>query len=319
MALVAFAAVAVAGFPQQPAQPVIGIITHPVDQCGPPPPGPTTYDQCVESFYARWLEAAGVRVVAIPYNATADTQKWFLDRVNGVLFQGGGLGGQRLADYVVMVERVLNYALDRNGQGDHFVVWGTCQGFQVLAAAAARNVSVIQGPYAGMYPLMMPVNFTLAQPSSRMLGDAACPSNVREAMLTKNSTLNWHHSIIEPASFTKYPSLGSTFTPLTSNIVAEGTQEFISAYEAPAAEVYAVQFHPERPPYEFSNDGIGHTADDIAISEYLARFIASRLKLNNHSFDSPAQAEANRLARWPLVDRGWGVRSYYVSVGDPVQ
>jgi gamma-glutamyl hydrolase len=306
----------VSALPTQPADPVIGIITHPIDQCDPGPNA--TYDQCIESYYVRWLEASGVRVVAIPFNATQEVQEWFLNRVNGVLFQGGGLSGERIVKYIVMVTRILRYALERNANGDPFVVWGTCQGFQVLSAAAAGTADVIQGPYHGMYPRMMNINFTLAQPSSRLLGDANVPHDVRETLLTRNSTLNWHHEIITPQSFAQYPNLSTIFTPLSTDIVPGTNQEFISAFESPHAEVYAVQFHPERPPYEFSQDIITHELTTIAVSQYLADFIASRLRLNNHTFDSADQFERNRLGKWPLLDEGWGTRTYYIMTGDPV-
>jgi gamma-glutamyl hydrolase len=308
-----------AASPKQPADPVLGIITHPIEQCNNPPNGTGPYDQCVESYYARWLEDAGIRIVAIPFNASWETQMWWLQRVNGVLFQGGGVSNAQLGPYIEATTRIIKYAIDGKAKGDPLVVWGTCMGFQILAAAAAGSTDVIQCGYPNMYPAMLPVNFTLAQPSSRLLGDASAPHDVRETMLSKNSTLNWHDCIVTPDSFAQYSNLSAIFTPLTTNIVPQQTQEFVSAFESPVAEIYATQFHPERPPYEFSNDGIGHTLGDLSISQYLADFIVSRLRMNNHSFDSADQFERNRLGKWPLVDQGYGTRTYYIEKGDPVK
>jgi gamma-glutamyl hydrolase len=314
-------AVACAAFPQQPQNPVIGIITHEVAMggCGTGPTSGGPYDQCIESYYARWLEDAGIRVVPIPYNATGDEQEWWLSRVNGVLFQGGGRTAAQIeGPYLEMVQGTLKYALKSTSAGNPFVVWGTCQGFQVIAAAIANNVSAIEGPYQGMYPAMLPVNFTGNQPRSRLFGLAGAPSDVLAAMLNQNSTLNWHHEIVKPETFA-HPAFAD-FRILATNVVpTDPSVTFITAYESTVAEIYAVQFHPERPPFEFSDDRITHSVGAISVSQYLANFIASRLKLNNNTFDTPQQAEDNSLARWPLVDQGWGQRTYFIHRGAPVQ
>ncbi len=43
------------------------------------------------SYYVRWIEASGARVVAIPWDVTPDRLQWYASRVNAVLFPGGGL------------------------------------------------------------------------------------------------------------------------------------------------------------------------------------------------------------------------------------
>jgi gamma-glutamyl hydrolase len=82
-----------------PAEPVIGILTFPSDV-----PNLTTFPTSrlslwakqsghngsyVDSAYVRWLEMAGARVVAIPYDATDAEVRRVFARVNGVLFTGG--------------------------------------------------------------------------------------------------------------------------------------------------------------------------------------------------------------------------------------
>ena len=301
--------------PQQPANPIIGIYTDPLaDGCGSPPPG-VEATACVESFYVRWLQASGIRVVPFPWNATEPEMLWLAKRVNGVLFPGGGIGGELMTEYFAGVQRLFNRAVEWNRNGDPFFLWGTCMGFQVLCAAAAGgDLGVIEGGYPGMEPLMMPLDFTAEAPNSRMFGDATCPSEIRKILKGSNSTLNWHQAIVKPSMFTSHPKLGEHFEPLSTNVPPFNTSTtFVSAVEGKnGLNVFAAQFHAERPPYEFSNGGIGHTWEDIAVSQYLANFIASRLKLNNHSFASAAEAEAYRIDQYPLQDQGWGHRTYWV-------
>lgn len=314
--LLAWCAVAVcshvaSAYPTQPADPVIGIVMHPATACPPPPAGvhPTG---CLESFYVDWLEAAGIRVVAVPWNATVERHMWFAERLNGIVFPGGGMGGAALEKYFERAQTLFNQTLKWNAAGDPFFLWGTCMGFQVLCSCAANTLDAITGPFPGMEPLMMALNFTSAQPSSKLLGNATTPQHILETLATKPSTLNWHQDIVSPSVWSTHPRMNELLTPLATNTVPSGEAVFVSAVESPVANIFATQFHPERPPYEFSNDAIGHTAGDVAVSQYLANFIASRLRMNNHTFASPQEAEANRIARFPCVDHGWGHKTYYV-------
>ena len=43
------------------------------------------------SYYVRWVEATGARVIVIPWDVTPDQLQWYATRVNAVLFPGGGL------------------------------------------------------------------------------------------------------------------------------------------------------------------------------------------------------------------------------------
>ena len=314
LAVVAVAAATAAHAQLLPTPPVIGIFTNGNSWAGSPtPPAGIKTNSWVESYYVRWLEAAGVRVIPFPWNATEARQLHLARRVNGILFPGGGLDGPELDDYVTKVRRVLGWATEWAARGDPFFVWGTCQGFQVLAAAAGHNASLIEGPYHGMYPLMMPLNFTAAQQHSRMFGVATTPLAVLRALRTRPTTLNWHHEIINVKSFAANAALRSTFTPLSVNNVPGTDTVFVSSYEARGgANVFATQFHPERPPYSFSNIKVGHDAAAISVSQYLSDFVAARLRLNKHAFATPAELEAMVVENFPVQYVGWGSEVFWV-------
>ena len=154
----------VSAVPQQPANPVIGIFTNADVECPPPPPGVAAGTSCVPSYNVRLLEAAGVRVVPFPWNATKEKRLWLAKRVNGVLFPGGGITGKRTNDeYFNNMQEIFDWAIEWNKQGDPFMLWGTCMGFQYINACAARSRDIITWPFPGMEPLMMPLNFTAAR------------------------------------------------------------------------------------------------------------------------------------------------------------
>lgn len=302
--------------PQQPTDPIIAVVTTPLSDCfgmSAPPAGLSPYpSHCVESLYPRWLESAGIRVVALRWNASSAERRALLGQVNGVLLPGGALGGQEFDWYVSNQTEVFNYAMERNAKGDPFFMWGTCQGFQVISVIAAKDTSILKCIYHGMEPLMMPLNFTANQPTSRLFGPlATSPENIVRILRAKNSTLNWHSCGISPTDYRNNLNLQSTMDILSTNVDPTGLP-FVSAVEVKKANIYAVQFHAERPPLEFSNDKIGHSDDDILVSMYLSRFIARFLRYNNHSFPSALVAEAHMVENYPLQNLGWGESLYWL-------
>ena len=300
-------------FPSQPANPILAVVTTPLVDClafatSPPGLNPTS---CVESYYLRWLEASAVRIVPLPWNATSEQRLSILQGVNGVLFPGGSLGGLAFDEYVSNSTEVFNYAVQRNLQGDPFFLWGTCQGFQVLAVIAAKNTSILKCGYHGTDPSMLPLKFTSYQPDSKLFGSST-PSDILSILMTKNSTLNYHSCGVSPADFAANTLLTETFTTISTNVDINGLP-FVSSYESPKYNFFAVQFHAERILYEFSNDIIGHSESDVKVSLYLSNFIAQWLKKNNHSFPNPAAVDGMLLENYPIQNLGYGSLVYWIS------
>jgi len=310
----------VRAYPEQPANPVVGILSSPLEECPPVPQhlrrqdGSSPYNACVFSYAVRLLEAQGVRAIVFPWNASYEQQLELASKVNGVWLPGGGLWGRVYTEYLHAIERLYSIARDMNARGDRFVLWGTCWGFEMLSiAAAGGNQSIMTYPIPGMEPLMMSVNFTTAQPASRMLGNATTPADVLDAMAHKKATLNWHKQALLVDSYEGNEELRGRFVALATTRDPSGKYNFVAAVEdRDGGAIYGTQFHPERPPFEFANDHIGHSPSDIAVSQFYAEFIASQLRLNNHTFSTPEEAESLRVAQWPLKDIGWGIRTYFV-------
>ena len=321
-ALAAFVVVSVvvscSAYPTQPANPIIAIVTTPLVDClgwATPPPNLNYSGGCLESYYVRWLEAAGIRAVPLIWNATWETKLPLLQSVNGVLFPGGSLGGEAFTEYVNNATEIFNYAVSRNHVNDPFFLWGTCQGFQVLGVIAAQTQDVLKCVYHGVDPLMLSLNFTSYQPQSVMFGArATSPENIVAILKTQNSTLNWHSCGINPADFIAHnATMGKIFSVISTNSDLRGLP-FISSYEGAAngLNFFATQFHPERVLFEFSNDLIGHTPNDIRVSTYLSMFISSRLRMNNHSFPTALDANAATVENYPIINLGWGSEVYWI-------
>ena len=210
----------------------------------------------------------------------------------------------------VMLWHDTSIAMSKSGQ--NLVLWGTCQGFQVLCAAAARNLSVIEENVVhGLYPLMLPLNLTEASASSRMLGTTSTSSEVLKVLAERATTLNWHHDAVRPPSWESHPSMSEIIVTAT-NCDASGV-EFVSLIEHKTAPIFASQFHPERPPYEFKNSLIGHSADVMIASQYFANFIAAQARMSKNRFDGgDTEIEAHSVHNYALKNNGFGDALYWL-------
>lgn len=267
----------------------------------------------IRSYYVRWIEASGSRVVVIPWDVTPDQLQWYASRVNAVLFPGGGLeDGPTMSAYFSNVILWHDTSIEMSKRGQHLVLWGTCQGFQVLCAAAARNLSVIEENVVhGLYPKMLALNLTKASTFSRMLGTTSTSPEVLKILASNASTLNWHHDAVRLPSWKLHPSMSELVVTAT-NCDPSGV-EFVSAIEHTTAPIFAAQFHPERPPYEFKNSLIGHSADVMVASQFFANFIATQARMSSNTFDGgDSEIEAHSVHNFALVNSGYGDALYWL-------
>eukprot|EP00744_Colponema_vietnamica_P016937 GILI01023783.1.p1 GENE.GILI01023783.1~~GILI01023783.1.p1 ORF type:complete len:343 (-),score=54.16 GILI01023783.1:142-1170(-) len=300
--------------PQQTANPVIAMVASPMADCNYPapdlqPPANFNATGCITDVYLRWLEAEGIRVVPMSAAWPDQQKKELLDQVNGVMFLGGGLTGSDLEGFVADVSYIFDYAVQNPG----FFLWGTCQGFQVITLLLMdSDFSAMTCDYVGMYPSMLPLDFTPYQTNSVMLGLEAEKLGLVFDLETKNSTLNWHHCGITPDNF---KPTAANARLISTNVDTVG-KPFISAFEIVdgGMNIFAVQFHPERPQYQFTHDIITHDRATLDLSLYYSRLIYDRLQLNNHTFATQTEVNKLQLENFPHVVTGWGLGYYWINV-----
>jgi gamma-glutamyl hydrolase len=300
------AAVAAAGAPARvppPPQindsPTIGILSVPLATPGSPCStlieGRSGYRagapaSCFSAFYSRWLQAAGARPVLLPFDANATFLDALLDRVNGVLFTGGGLEDLAFdTPYMVAAAHVLGVVAAKNAAGVFFPLHGTCQGMQVLSLLAAQNQSVLVEGVYDAENLSLPLTLVApGGPASRLV--SSMPPDVRATLTAANSTLNLHHDGVPPAAYAENPAFSSFFTLVSTNVDRAG-RPFISTLEGAALPVTATQWHPERNGNEFrAGMGIDHSAAAVAAMAWLGSYFVGDARRNAQAFDPVADA-----------------------------
>ncbi len=95
-----------------------------------------------------FMRLGGLYPVFIPYNVTDQDLYQLLDQINGVYFTGGDLDlydetTGKLHPYTITSQKILDYAIQHNDQGDYFPIMGTCQGLELLHILVANDTKAL--------------------------------------------------------------------------------------------------------------------------------------------------------------------------------
>lgn len=152
---------------------------------------------------------------------------------------------------------------------------------QTLSVLVARDPAVLQHGFTGVDPLMMPLNVTSVAKSSRLFSSFS--EQVQTWLETEPVTTNLHHDGVPPINFEDNDNLKSIFNVLSTNTDATG-RDFVSTMEGKTIPIYGVQWHPERPQFEWSKvdpstgkDPINHDMHAIITNQAFANFFTSEV------------------------------------------
>ena len=219
------------------ASPVIGVLALPVIGGGcvtlvegdAPPIGATS---CFHSLYVKWLEAAGARVVPLPFDLSSVEFEAKLASLNGALITGGETDIKTLSSpYMKAAGRLYQHALQAHAAGEVWPLWGTCMGMQVLSILGAADPFVLLSNAYDSEGLILPLTLAPAAASSALLCDSCLPAAALRTLTTTNATVNLHHDGVMPAAFAPGTTLGGAFSVLSTNVDAKG-KPFASSIEA---------------------------------------------------------------------------------------
>lgn len=183
------------------------------------------------------------------------------------------------------------------------------EGFALDTALDAWNVS-------------LPLEYTPDAAQSRLF--RGMDPALFAAAGVESLTMNNHHKGCSPAHFAGDARLASAFTVLSTNHDRVG-QPFVSTIEGRGGlPVWATQYHPEKPVFEWgivpdpatgqalAYEAINHSPNAQALSRYLAEFFVARARRSGHGFPGAAEEDAALIYNHAAVASGPGfVQSYY--------
>lgn len=261
----------------------------------------------IAASYVKYLESGGARVVPIRINRSEEEYNEIFHSINGLLLPGGDVDLEK-SEFSRAARIFYNLALKANDVGDFFPIWGTCQGFQQLTVLTAKkNVLTLTDTSA----VALPLTFTPEAQSSRLL--RTFPKDLLQSLAQENITANFHFWSLSKQNYSRNTKLKRFYKVLSTN--TDGKTEFISTMEAYHYPLYAVQWHPEKSPFEWiDKPGMVHTSSAVKASFYTALFFVSEAMKSHHRFSCAAEEERALIYNFSPVYGGSSaifVQNYY--------
>eukprot|EP00998_Keelungia_sp_KM082_P005935 NODE_2217_length_1110_cov_78.310275_g2199_i0.p1 GENE.NODE_2217_length_1110_cov_78.310275_g2199_i0~~NODE_2217_length_1110_cov_78.310275_g2199_i0.p1 ORF type:complete len:322 (+),score=44.51 NODE_2217_length_1110_cov_78.310275_g2199_i0:103-1068(+) len=245
--------------------------------------------------YFKFAEGAGGRAAPIVFDIPQADLQSLHAQVNAVLFPGGGSDLSEGSTYREFTTAIYNLTVAAAAKGEWVPLWGTCLGMQALAVIASNRFDILS--HCDSENVSLPLEFNqdcLGNNTARCrLFGADAPSNIMQlfADTTKEIAFNNHHDCVATADFLNDPVLSTQFTLLATSKDRNG-KSFVAAFESKTMPIYATQFHPEKPIYEWTpSEVIPHTVDAIDANSYTARFLNLEARKNDRAFKSTAEAQ----------------------------
>lgn len=245
------------------------------------------------SSYVKWIESAGAQVFPILLNQNDAYYEHVFNQTNGLLLPGGDnlLDPAKNTPMMVAAKKLYKLAIEANDRGDYYPIWGTCLGLELLSVLTAnRNVlencsavdEALTMEFVSRGNLFAPTSYANL---STLSSDYAAV--IIEALKTRNLTYNFHRKCLTDAGLKK-AGLADFYRPLAYSTDKNGIR-FIAIFEAIRYPFFGVQFHPEKPAFEFVNKfeqlNIPHSRESIAVSRYFADFFVQHAQQSGHRFD----------------------------------
>lgn len=112
-------------------QPVIGVVSQPIDDSFPDDPRFEGYSTYIMAAYVDFLQGSGARVVPLILGEDWDVTLDKINRLDGILFPGGD------GDYIEFGRSMYKEVKSMNDQGHFYPLWGICLGFENMAIWAS--------------------------------------------------------------------------------------------------------------------------------------------------------------------------------------
>lgn len=254
-------------------KPLIGILTQPCSTC----PG-RSY---VAAGYVKFIEMAGARAVPIRFYASDAELYRLFKSVNGLIFPGGLTWLWLDAPYVITARKLFNWAVQANDAGDVFPIHGTCLGHQllhILVSNVSRNDLLVDTDSVS-HPSIL--EWTDSTDTSKLFGNLPADLKAKLQDPSYNLAIQNHMYGIPPAHYDKWPILKEWFDVLTVTKDRNGT-EYSSTVEAKKYPFIGTQWHPEKPPFEFSMEEIPHNVDTIRVSQHISNYFIEQARRSSH-------------------------------------
>lgn len=274
--------------------PVIGIVSRENFIPGHETDG----DNYIAASYAKWLESAGARSIAIFANTTEEEVDIIFQQINGLLMPGGNSAGPQAE------RRLYQLAKEANENGDTFPIVGICWGFQSFLLFERDMLRIDSEDVIPIHmfdaeDLIVPLEFTQYGATQSAIFDPEM-----QELFSKPIAYNHHTGGVLAEPFKADPAINDMFEITSINHDRKG-KEFVSSLEARDFDTYpffGFQWHPEKVSFEYgTNDGtddpinpnLTHNKDGTLGAQRMAAKFVELARKNAHVY--------TEFERWPII------------------
>ena len=239
--------------------------------------------QTISGPLVSWIESAGGRVVPIPYNAPWEQIDEIFESINGLMLPGGSGELWYGHPFFDTAAYLLQLAKKSNDRGDIFPIFGICLGFETLHILLAnRTREDLLVPSAGQESVANTIELTDEADSSLFFRrwEEQLMEEVADPELAP--TFNAHEWGVPLSAYDHNKGLRTELNILSTSKDAAG-KRYVSTVEGKRYPWFATQYHPEKPPYEFSDPTIPHSRTAIDVAAATASLFIDVARLSSHS------------------------------------
>lgn len=265
--------------------PIIGVLTQ------PSPFAKAGYHASNYSYipasYVKHLESAGATVVPIQWDLPFDEIDSILGKINGVLLPGGGTTlvitkTKKPTKFAKTGMHIIKKAIEFNDNGDHFPIWGTCLGYELLLLAVSKNMSLLID-VDGANDVAKTINVTEEGLEGLY---ANMDSHLLHKIQTENLSYYHHKHTPDPKAFTTNANLKSNFSVAAWTLDSEGEQ-YAAMVQGKVYPFTGTQFHPEKNTFEWATGtAIPHSLEAVMSQQHYAYYFVNQTLKSKHGFGS---------------------------------
>jgi gamma-glutamyl hydrolase len=276
--------------------PVIGVLSVPVSKTK----RSSRYASYIPHSYMKWIEMSGARTAPIIFTWSRDRIAEVLSQVNGVLFPGGSIDRTPLDDfkkYITTYKQIISYAKEQTETGNPFPLWSTCLGFEFMMMMEGHTDEQIHDDYVKSFGIETVDARSYSVPLEFMYGEKDGDEKYMNMLMSPlfsemsldditkyqtNNILYMNHGY----GFPLIPELLAWYDKflhiLAKNKDKKGL-EYVSAIKYKEYPFYGVQFHPEKPNFEWLDATIPHDEMAINASIQFSNFFINEARKNKNT------------------------------------
>lgn len=188
-----------------------------------------------------------------------------------MLFTGGRV---KTGLYFDVAEAIFKKLLARNDAGEHFPLFATCLGFELLTMIVSKDKHILEEFNASYMTSTLQFRKDVSIEGSVF---RRFPHSLLEKLSTDCLVMQNHRYGISPEKLQENKDLSRFFKILTTSTDRD-SKVYVSTAQGINYPVIAVQWHPEKNVFEWGYSMIPHSDDAIQVSQQVANFFVSEAR-----------------------------------------